>query len=441
MLNRTRPVMAFVGGVALLTGVAGTAKTEENGSVDDLRARIADLESKLASLEAQNGDQWLTEQRAREIRGLVTDVLTDAGTRSSLLQGGATAGHDGNFFIRSADGNFHLEIQGQMQVRYIYNIQDDDDSGAIDTNRGGFENRRTKLKFTGHVFDPSWEYTVQGGFDRDGGEFKLEDAEIVKDFGNGWDVRVGQFKPPFMREELTSSKRQLAVARSLVNEEYNQDRSQGVELGYTSEQFRFDVMVNDGFGGDNVPALAEDIEAFGITGRGEFVVAGNFKQFKDFTSWSGEDFGLLLGAAGHYEREEFGTPSGPEEEFFTWTVDASFEFGGANLFGAFVGRHLEEADLDQFGFVVHGGFFLTEDWEAFARYEWSDFDTDAEDLNVVTVGVNRYFHKHGLKWTTDVGIGLDEVASPFASSGVGWRADLPDGDTQVVIRSQLQLLF
>jgi hypothetical protein len=33
--------------------------------------------------------QWLTEQRAAEIRGIVTDVLADADTRSSLQGSGA----------------------------------------------------------------------------------------------------------------------------------------------------------------------------------------------------------------------------------------------------------------------------------------------------------------------------------------------------------------
>ena len=44
----------------------------------------------------------------------------------------------------------------------------------------------------------------------------LDEAYITKDMGNGMKVRMGQFKPPFMREELISSSRQLAVERSLV---------------------------------------------------------------------------------------------------------------------------------------------------------------------------------------------------------------------------------
>jgi len=437
-MSLTKRVGLVVGAATLSLTGASFAGTNEAGD-EDLRNRINDLEAKLAQLQAQNGDQWLTEKRADEIRGLVTDVLSDAGTRSSLLQGGATAGWDNGFFLRSADGNFALNFSGQMQFRYVYNFQDDEI--GVDSNRSGFENRRTKVVFDGHVVDPSIEYKIQGAFDRGGGDFELEDAWISKQY-DAFNIMVGQFKLPFLREELVSSKRQLAVERSLVNETFTLNRSQGIQVGWESEMFRAFGAFSDGGNASNTPALAFDTE-YAFTGRVEFLGSGSWSQFKDFTSWQGEDTAWMVGAAGHFQQVEFGTPAGPEEETLTWTVDGSIEFGGANLYGAFIGRHLDEADADQFGAVIQGGFFLVPDeWEIFARYEWSDPDIDdVEDLNLVTVGVNKYWNKHGLKWTTDVGFGLDEVQSVFASEGAGWRADPADADNQVVIRSQIQLLF
>ncbi len=35
---------------------------------------------------------------------------------------------------------------------------------------------------------------------------------------------------------------------------------------------------------------------------------------------------------------------------------------------------------------------------------------------MITVGVNRYFTKHALKWTTDVGFALDEISSDRATT-------------------------
>ena len=53
---------------------------------------MAELKDTVAELKAASDDDWLTERRAQEIRGLVEDVLADADTRASLLQDGMTAG-------------------------------------------------------------------------------------------------------------------------------------------------------------------------------------------------------------------------------------------------------------------------------------------------------------------------------------------------------------
>jgi len=69
---------------------------------------------------------------ADETRALVAEMLADAETRSSLLQNSATAGHDGKFFLASPDGNFRLNIGGQIQFRYNTVFLDDDTRTAGD---------------------------------------------------------------------------------------------------------------------------------------------------------------------------------------------------------------------------------------------------------------------------------------------------------------------
>src|SRR5687768_4659856 len=104
------------------TSVAYAQQSEP--TVADLRSLVADLQDQVDNLKAQNDQNWMTEKRAAEIRGLVQDVLADADTRASLLQSGAVAGYDKNFFISSADGNWLLKVTGQVQVRFNFNIQD-----------------------------------------------------------------------------------------------------------------------------------------------------------------------------------------------------------------------------------------------------------------------------------------------------------------------------
>ena len=296
-------VVSIVGMVAAVGTLAGVGQADTPSGVD-VQAELAQLRAKVAHLEAQAGESWLTEQRAEEIRGLVQDVLADADTRGSLLQNGMTAGHDGkHFFLGSADGNFYLELSGQMQVRFIYNNQDN----SSDDNRWGFENPRTKLNFKGHVVNPDWMYEICGCFSGCSGTFGLGTAYIAHKMGDGWKLQFGQFKPPFLYEELVSSKYQQLVDRSLVNEEFNQDYAQGIQLSYEGDMFRFWAMYHDGFESRNRAWSVEDTE-FALTGRVEFLFSGNWGQFKDYNGWPGqEEVGFLVGVAGHYQQDEFGT--------------------------------------------------------------------------------------------------------------------------------------
>lgn len=422
-------------GASLLTPSAALASDDR--SVDELRQRVAELEAQVAEMGSKDAG-WMTEQRADEIRSLVRDVIADADTRASLLNASGLSYNDG-FVFRSQDGDMEVAMSGQLQVRWVGNVQDD---SADDSTRYGVENRRTKINWSGNVYE--WGFEVTGAFDRSGGSFGLEDAIIEREVADGVTLAFGQYKPPFMREELVSSKRQLAVDRSLVNEAFNQDRSQGVMLSVdASDNVRFAASIDDGFGNDSTAALAEDTE-FSISGRGEIMLDGGWRQFRDFTSAPGSDPGVMLGVAGHYQKDEYGTASGPEIEQFAFTADASIELDGANIFGAVVWQSLDDdaaVDFDQWGFVIQGGLYVTDDTELFGRFEWGDDDFSEDDLTVVTIGVNKYYHSHSVKLSGDVGYAFENVSSFWDSSGVGWREDPADEDGQLVLRAQLQLLW
>lgn len=418
---------------------AGTVIADDGSDVDALRHEVAVLRGELAEMRRAAGDQWLTERRAEAIRGLVHEVLADADTRASLQSDGLTAGWNGKFFLASADGNFLLQLEGQVQTRFALNMRDD---SSEDDTQWGFEARRTKLKFGGHVVNPDWTYKIVIAMARDDDTVVLEDAWIQKSLCEGWSARVGRFKGPFLREELVSSAKQLLVDRSAVNERYNQDRSEGIQLTWTGDRIRAAGMYGDGWRSTGT-RFNQQMNEFAVMGRGEFLADGTWKQFDDLTSWSGDDFGLLVGAAAYYEKGAYGTPAGPEEETFGWTADVSIEFGGANLLAYVVGRDMDVAGTDELAFVVQGGIFVVPDEvELFARYEWGDTDLPGdEDLSLFTVGVNRYWAKHGLKWTTDLGFGLDEVTGSWDSSGIALEDDAAGEDGQIFVRTQLQLLF
>jgi hypothetical protein len=416
---------------AAIAAEPSTSQTE--AKLSTYEARIESLERDLDRLRRAQ----LSEERAEAIRGLVVEMLEDADTRVSLLETGMTAGWDSHPFLATPDGSFRLQFAGQLQVRALYTHRN---NSPGDDNRFGFENRRTKLKFGGHVLDPSWRYKITGAFDDDGGTFLLEDAYVEKDFDGGWSVRAGQFKGPFMREEIVSSTRQLAVERSLVNERFNQGFMQGIQLEYAAERLRVLAMLSDGLEDANSPWSAYDTE-LAITARAEVLLEGGWRQFRSLSSPPGSDPALLLGVAVHHQRDESGTPAGPEEKDTRLTADMSWHGDGFNVFASFLWQDLEEADRQPFGVIVQGGYFITDRWEPFARYEYGDADTTlAEDLSVITAGFNFYAHPD-VKWSTDVGWGINGIDDFWDKSSAGWLVDGAGEDGQLVLRTQLQLLF
>jgi len=448
-----------IGRVGLVAGLATLALTSVGVAAtrdanNEALTEIAALKAELAEIKAQQGDNWLTEARASEIRSLVQDVLADADTRASLQSSGMTAGWDKGFFLASPDGNFKLRVSGQLQIRYILSYRDI--QGAVQGDRWtkGFENGgQTYLSFDGHIVDKTWSYKVQGGFNSEGGAFILEDAWAQKDFDNGLYVRAGQFKAPYLREELVDSGRQLAVDRSILNERFNQNYSQGIEVGFESDVFRAGVMYSDGTGDNNFLGTSTQntqwnatTTEYAFTARAEFLAAGDWKQFEDFTSWNGESFGLMIGAAANYQTQEYGTAANGEQTNAGFTADVSVEFGGANLFGAFVYNNPDSdndnaADADQFGFLVQGGIFLVPDSvELFGRYEFADADAaNTNDLSVITGGLNWYFAKHSAKFTFDVGYSLEDFDGAWDEPNIGWLNAF--GEDEFVFRSQLTLKF
>jgi hypothetical protein len=426
--------------------------------LERLRGDNQAMKGQIDELRAKTDADWLTEARADEIKGLVADVLADADTRASLMQNGVMAGWLDHFFLASPDGRFKLVLDGQMQIRYVYNYRERPafsffpNPEADDQHRQGFENTRTRLTFRGHVFSPDWQYLIRSEFARSAGTSALLDAWIRYNLTDEWSLRIGQFKLPFNREELVSPAEQLAVERSIVNEITNLGRSQGVELTYATDTSRISLAVSDGVNRPNQPALTLDTE-YAVSARYEHLLAGNWDQFTDFTSPIGDEYGALLGIGGHAQDSESSGVSALEGQnqtrVLTGTADLSLEWGGANAFGALTYQYVDAPGGISLvtGIVIQGGVYVTPKWEFFVRGEYAQADgqsgsfLEVPDLNLVTFGTNYYLEGHDLKWTTDISVGISDVASNFAIDLAGFRADNDQGAPQVVFRTQFQLLF
>jgi outer membrane murein-binding lipoprotein Lpp len=444
-MSRMTRTGLYAGAAALaLTGVA-VASPASDAANDQLKAQIEKLNARVAELEGRDRNQWLSEQRAAEVRTIVQDVLADADTRASLLGSGMQAGYDNGFTVGSADGNFLLRLNGQLQTRWMYSFQSDPPAMDPDRHRSGFENSRTKLWFSGHVVNPSWQYVIEIDFSR-GGTFNVEllDAYLSHDYGTGIMMTMGQFKLPFLREQLIDARYLQSVERSLVHALFTAGRSQGLMASWDGDFIRLFGAFSDGANNSGTPSLARTTE-WAFTVRGEGLLGGTWDDFNEYRSDPNAPFGLLVGAALHWERDEHGAGAFfPLAERIGFTADAQAKVGGFGLFGAYIFDHTDVrggGNFQNHALVVQGGFHIMPEWEIFARYEhvWWDSNFAVRDMSVVSGGITRFFSGHQAKWTTDLGYGIRPVIS--ADSRTGWRTDDQADDGQLVLRTQLQLLF
>jgi hypothetical protein len=464
MIATTR-VGLLAGGAVLALGGAGLAETSVEAQNEELRARVAQLETRLAAMETQDKDGWLSEQRSSQIKTLVQDVLADADSRSSLMaQGTMTAGYDNGFVLGSADSNWLLRTNLLLQTRFMMRNQDSPPGGAEET-LWGFEVTRAKFVLSGHVINPQWLYkvsietssnddaTVESsvGTTKSDSREGLLDAWVGYDYGNGIKIMMGSMKAPLLYEELIEDQYQQAVERSVVNYIYTGGYTDGILVQYANDMIRLSGMYNNGIndglygggvpGGPNGAALVADTD-FAATIRAEWLASGRWDQFNGYTSPQNEEMGVLLGGAFHYQSAQSGV-AGADVDLFVGTLDGSAEFGGGNVYGAFIFSNVDPSvgsDISPWAFILGGGWYFHKNWELFGRYEWSDTDDlTSDDVSIITLGVAGYLHGQNAKWTTDVGFGLDPVN--FSVPVTGWAIDGVDEDGQFVLRSQLQILF
>ncbi|MBT4529605.1 MAG: hypothetical protein HOC27_00225, partial [Phycisphaerae bacterium] len=202
------------------------------------------------------------------------------------------------------------------------------------------------------------------------------------------------------------------------------------------------------------------------------------KDFNYLTSKMGADRGLLIGVAyqnfdnnastavdgaGNPTSIEYGNADAFKSD--GWTVDASWRGDGWNLFGYYVTSDGENfantLEQQSDGWLVQAGFMVNANTELFGQYQEGNIDSatwanGSNDMDAFRVGFNYWpvSGNNAVKWTTDVAWAGKSLAAGGAgastsgiavadwdSTGNGWRGDQGTNDNQMLLRTQLQLLF
>jgi hypothetical protein len=440
-MSLTKTVGFFAGTTLAIGGAAFGA--DQNS---ELAAEVANLKAQIAEMKNSQGDAWLTEQRASEIRGIVTDVLADADTRSSLQGSGAGAGYNGGFFMSSADGNYSMKLNVLEQVRWTFNNRND--SGTGEDQTWGFENKRTRLTFGGNMVDSTWSYKVayyfaysnDVEFDADGAV--LADAFVSKDMGGGLSFTVGQFKLPFSGEYGTDAGNLQFNDYSTISNAFADGYGQGLMLSYSADAFRAAVAyVNALSQVDADWGAGSPSDEFALTGRAEFKLSGTWDQFNNAMSFRGEEMGVLIGVGANWADSN----TSGNGDVFGATADITVDFGGANVMGAFYWDNNDDSVSENpYGFTLQGGVFVSDDVELVARYEYGDLDTnlDTNDFSALTFGANWYMAQNTAKLGVNFGYAFDGIGiweSP--ASGNNWLEDGAGEDGQWMLQAQMSFSF
>jgi hypothetical protein len=385
-------------------------------------------------------------------RFIVTPRLFSSGVRRSVVEQSAPtiAWRDGKTRI-SFDAAY-LEISSRVQVRFTEELPDDrttlPGTGGAGEGRGSFRIRRAKFKLEGWMLQPWLTFETQVNYPAVAGSNAgalLEDAAFDIDFTHGEGrvrVHVGQFKPPYGAQEMTSSGSQMFVDRALVSNSFFRGREIGVAAWGVTPDNRLEWRVGM-FNGNGQTRTANDNDQFQYnarlmwqpTGRVPLHqrgwISGPLYSESDFESGEAPIYAFGV----NVERQNnFNATTGNDLKWTAFSIDGIYKFRGLFANGMFaLAQRTPEAGASfdaAGGFVQVGQLFGGRRYEVAFRY--GQFDpSDVVDRNVTREArgaFSYYYARHVLKWQNDVG--RVEVQSGLEPPARTWE-----------LRSQLQFVF
>jgi hypothetical protein len=420
---------------ALVVLAGSVASAQQEPTLGQLKQQVWTLQ--------QTVDQLQANQQAGQNDALKLHVQEDARRRAAVGDGGIpfTGGwKDGKFILQSDDGRFSLTPNFQFQFRYIANLDDKTSAGGS-SSQDGFEVRRAKFGFGGNIFSKDLTYNLVFSANRNSGAVSLEEGWARYKIADQWSVRGGLFKDPLSHEQQLSSKKLLAVDRSLLNEILigGDDFVEGVGLLYGDENnpLHAEFTFTDGSQSHSTD-FRNTGSNFGLAARAEYIFTGDWGSYDDFTALNNKRDLVVLGGGADI------TQNG-SDNVLLHTVDAQYELtNGWCFYAAYVGRYTDSDGGGRYdgGVLAQASYLLNKNWEIFGRYDFIRLDHASipggtnNNVHEITAGANYYLEGHNAKFTLDA-VYLPNGA-PSDQTGIGILAT--DG-FEIVLRGQFQLLF
>ena len=347
----------------------------------------------------------------------------------------------------------YLEMSSRVQVRFTEELPDDNTQLAGTPDKGvqrpSFRIRRAKFKLEGWIMRSWLSYETQLNFpaitSANPGAL-LEDAAFDVDFSRGkgtFRAHIGQFKPPFGAQEMTSSGSQMFVDRALVSNNLFRGRDTGIALWGATTNNTIEWRVG-AFNGNGPTRIVNDNDKLQYNARlmwqpnGSQVlnqrawVSGPLYSESDFESTTAPIYAVAI----NWENlDNFASTTAVDHKSNALSVDGIYKFHGFSTNGMFghIWRRPETGDtFEQWGgFIQAGQLFSRRRYEVAARYGMFDPTrlTALGKVREIRAAFNYYYARHGLKWQSDIGR-VDTEAGPAGPSLKLWE-----------LRSQLQFIF
>jgi Phosphate-selective porin O and P len=341
--------------------------------------------------------------------------------------------YDKGLVFSTEDGAFEAKLSLRNQIRFEVLRPLD----GVDEFQSRFLINRVRLQLEGHAYGKDNRYKMEVALD-DGGSFSfVKDAYVERKVSSVW-MRIGQWKRPYNRQEITSDFSSEFNERAVTNDFAGGGRSIGFAVHNDYEKsadgLEWVVGVFNSFsgGGDRpaqtitngAPSRPTNVPAdFGPAFVGR--VGWNLGKIKGYSEGDLEGGPLRLAVAASYKIDLANFAKGAQSsKTDNWShgaeVDAILKNEGLDVAAGLYLQKVPGVDA-QVGALFQAGYFVTpKQVQLGGRFALHQVVGDRYQLEG-RAALNYYFAGHGYKIATDYGF-LQLTGKDAA--GVKDKADL-----------------
>jgi hypothetical protein len=281
------------------------------------------------------------------------------------------------------------------------NHRSDDGTGSSSTDQG-FQNTATRINLRGLVYG-DYAYWVRVNADTFGRDPLIDAAMLIWFIKDDMNLVMGQFPNLLTREQGMPLEKLLFAESSPTNFAFDAFAYKGVMLGYHTPKLVFRGIVNDGYRSLSNSFFEQPSADFAFAGQVVWMTAGDeddWDRFNNFTSRRGSDFAWQISGGFHVQggASNLEPAGGESPDLFLGIVESSMEGDGWNLYGSGYYRNTDPSAngivAQDYGFVVQGGGWVSEHFEAYSRFDMTipdrDRPTERDDFKTIAGGFAYY---------------------------------------------------